>query len=171
MYALLLLLSRFAGHSKSGTTKHEPSQTSWHVFMTSLLHRCFPETSEQTLVIALDAHATKHELETKHDTHASGSEATPIECLLVERRCFGRRHGTLQRQKQLKLSALTLGTGPRQLLKYFLPLRAHFEKEPDSSCCRRITCRREESAIGIHYKARRDRCLVSATGALLRAAV
>eukprot|EP00971_Amphidinium_carterae_P038242 751743-Amphidinium_carterae.1 len=58
MYALLLLLSRFAGQSKSGTAKHEPLQTSWHVFMTSLLHRCFPETSEHTLVIALDTRAT-----------------------------------------------------------------------------------------------------------------
>eukprot|EP00971_Amphidinium_carterae_P339167 6476806-Amphidinium_carterae.2 len=55
--ALLLLLSRFCGESKSGTQKNAPAQQSWHVFLRSLLHRCFSDSAVFSMVLALDADA------------------------------------------------------------------------------------------------------------------
>eukprot|EP00971_Amphidinium_carterae_P339166 6476806-Amphidinium_carterae.1 len=58
------------------------------------------------------------------------AEPVPIESLLVQRHCFGKRHGSERRRKSLKLSAITLASGPRQMLKYFLAMRQQFSKAP-----------------------------------------
>ena len=53
-YALLVLLSRFGGPSRSGKAKLEVNRTAWQVCLKSLLARCFQEKTGLILIIALD---------------------------------------------------------------------------------------------------------------------